>query len=130
MQYVELGQTGLRVSRLGVGGIPLQRGTPQAAVELLRAAHAAGVNYIDTARAYTVSEAWIGAALAELGVRDDFVLATKCRALTAADMERELAASLRDLQTACIECGACEPRCPYGLPIRQMLKRVAADFGE
>ena len=31
---------------------------------------------------------------------------------------------------ACIECGACETRCPYQLPIRQMLKKVAADFGE
>ena len=30
----------------------------------------------------------------------------------------------------CIECGVCETRCPYNLPIRQMLKKVAADFGE
>ena len=29
-----------------------------------------------------------------------------------------------------LECGACENRCPYNLPIRQMLKKVAADFGE
>ena len=32
--------------------------------------------------------------------------------------------------SACIECGVCEGRCPYNLPIRQMLKKVAADFGE
>jgi predicted aldo/keto reductase-like oxidoreductase len=31
--------------------------------------------------------------------------------------------------SACIQCGACEPRCPYGLPIRQMLKEAAAKFG-
>ena len=22
----------------------------------------------------------------------------------------------------CTECGECEPRCPYGLPIREMIK--------
>ena len=27
-------------------------------------------------------------------------------------------------------CGKCETRCPYNLPIRDMLKKVAQDFGE
>jgi len=30
--------------------------------------------------------------------------------------------------SACIDCGACEPRCPYNLPIREMLKGVASKF--
>ncbi|MBQ6812464.1 MAG: 4Fe-4S dicluster domain-containing protein, partial [Agathobacter sp.] len=30
----------------------------------------------------------------------------------------------------CIDCGACEPRCPYNLPIRQMLKDAATKFGK
>ena len=29
----------------------------------------------------------------------------------------------------CVECGACEPRCPYNLPIREMLKDAAQKFG-
>ncbi|MBO5148906.1 MAG: aldo/keto reductase, partial [Anaerotignum sp.] len=32
--------------------------------------------------------------------------------------------------SACIGCGACEKRCPYDLPIREMLKDAAIKFGE
>ena len=59
MQYVELGRTGLKISRLGFGGIPIQRIDQPGTKALLKAAHEAGINYIDTARGYTVSEAWI-----------------------------------------------------------------------
>ena len=34
------------------------------------------------------------------------------------------------LQRDSFECGECEGRCPYNLPIREMLKAVAKDFGE
>jgi predicted aldo/keto reductase-like oxidoreductase len=30
----------------------------------------------------------------------------------------------------CIGCGACETRCPYGLPIRRMLKKTAEVMGK
>jgi predicted aldo/keto reductase-like oxidoreductase len=30
----------------------------------------------------------------------------------------------------CVDCGVCETRCPYNLPIRQMLKDVAKKFGK
>ena len=32
--------------------------------------------------------------------------------------------------SACIGCGDCESRCPYNLPIREMLKKAKAVFGE
>ena len=31
---------------------------------------------------------------------------------------------------SCIGCGACESRCPYNLPIREMLKRAAEVMGK
>lgn len=103
MQYVSLGSTGLQVSRLGFGGIPVQRIDKPRTRQLLEAAHKAGINYIDTARGYTVSEEWIGRALEESDLRDEFVLATKCRAITAAEMADELNASLKNLRTDHIE---------------------------
>ena len=99
MEYRILGKTGLKISRMGFGGIPIQRIDQPGTRALLQAASEAGVNYIDTARAYTVSEEWIGQALEELGLRDEFILATKCRALTKAEMEAELATSLKNLRT-------------------------------
>jgi len=31
--------------------------------------------------------------------------------------------------SACIQCGICETRCPYDLPIRERLKQIAQDMG-
>ena len=30
----------------------------------------------------------------------------------------------------CVGCGVCEARCPYNLPIREMLREVAQVFGK
>ena len=30
----------------------------------------------------------------------------------------------------CIGCGVCEPRCPYGLPIREMMHKAVKLFGK
>lgn len=38
--------------------------------------------------------------------------------------------SAMDIKAAdCIECGDCEPRCPYDLPIMKMMKRVDSNLG-
>lgn len=123
MQYVPLGRTGLKISRLGFGGIPIQRIDQPGTRALLQAAHEAGVNYLDTARGYTVSESWIGQSLEELGLRDEFVLATKCRALTKAEMEAELAKSLENLRTDHIELYQ------FHNPGPEDLKRILAPGG-
>ena len=47
-----------------------------------------------------------------------------------AEWAKERYAAMPVKASACIGCGACEARCPYGLPIRQMLKSAAEKFGE
>ena len=97
MEYRILGKTGLRISRLGFGGIPIQRIDAEGTRPLIRQLLEAGVNYIDTARGYTVSEEYLGAALE--GIRDHFVLATKSMARTREAMAADIDISLRNLRT-------------------------------
>ena len=63
MQYVELGKTGLKCAVVSFGGIPIQRSDAANTVEVVDALEKHGMNYIDTARGYTVSEEYLGAAL-------------------------------------------------------------------
>lgn len=99
MQYVPFGSTGLTVSRMGFGGIPIQRIDAEGTAELFEKLVECGVNYIDTARGYTVSEEYIGYAIEKLGVRDKLYLATKSMAATREAMEKDIQTSLNNLRT-------------------------------
>ena len=101
MEYRTLGKTGLQVSRMGFGGIPIQRIDAEGTKELMGRLLDAGVNYIDTARGYTVSEEYLGYALE--GIRDKFVLATKSMARTKEAMARDIDISLKNLRTDYID---------------------------
>ena len=101
MEYVTLGKTGLTISRLGFGGIPIQRVDAAATKALVSEMVAKGINYIDTARGYTVSEEFLGEALE--GVRDKFVLATKSMSRTKEGMAADIETSLKNLRTDYIE---------------------------
>lgn len=101
MEYVTLGKTGLKVSRVGLGGIPIQRIDADAAQKLLDAVEAAGINYIDSARGYSVSEELIGGAIE--GRRDKFVLATKTMSRDKEGMARDIGISLKNFRTDYID---------------------------
>ena len=101
MEYRTLGKSGLKISRLGLGGIPIQRIDATGARALTADLISAGVNFIDTARGYTVSEEYLGFALE--GVRDRFVLATKSMARTAEAMAKDIDISLKNLRTDYID---------------------------
>ena len=101
MEYVTLGKTGLKISRLGFGGIPIQRVDAAATTKLVKAMAEKGMNYIDTARGYTVSESYLGEALE--GLRDKFVLATKSMARTKEAMAKDIDISLGNLRTDYID---------------------------
>ena len=101
MEYTVLGKTGLKISRVGFGGIPIQRVDAPAATELMEAVRAAGINYIDTARGYTVSEELIGQAIE--GHRDEFILATKSMARDKESMAKDVDISLKNLRTNYID---------------------------
>ena len=101
MEYRVLGKTGLKISRMGFGGIPIQRidaaGTRKLCLEMKEA----GINYIDTARGYTVSEEYLGEALE--GIRDHFIIATKSMARTKEAMAADIEISLKNLRTDYID---------------------------
>jgi predicted aldo/keto reductase-like oxidoreductase len=66
MEKVRLGKTNLIVTKLGWGGIPIQRVGEREAVSVIKAVVEMGVDLLDTARAYTNSEHRIGLALQKI----------------------------------------------------------------
>ncbi len=66
MEKVRLGRTNLSVTKLGWGGIPIQRVGEREAVSVIRAVVEMGVDLLDTARGYTNSEYRIGLALQKI----------------------------------------------------------------
>jgi aryl-alcohol dehydrogenase-like predicted oxidoreductase len=101
MEKIRLGRTELLVSRSGFGAIPIQRLSFEEAEKLLRRAYDGGINFFDTARAYTDSEEKIGKALSS--VRENIVIATKSPSHTAAEMQKDLETSLQNLKTDYID---------------------------
>ena len=101
MEYVTLGKTGLKISRMGFGGIPIQRIDAAGTKKLMEMMAEKGINYIDSARGYTVSESFIGECIE--GMREKFVLATKSMSRTRETMAKDIETSLNNFRTDYID---------------------------
>ena len=101
MKHITLGSTGITIEKNGFGCLPIQRITKEEAARLLRKAVDGGMNYFDTARAYTDSEEKMGYAFQ--GIRDKLIIATKTMATGAEGMWSDLEASLKALGTDYID---------------------------
>ena len=101
MKAARLGQTNLEVSKIGFGGIPIQRLSEDEAVRVVQRCLDLGVTLLDTANGYTTSEERIGKAIA--GRRDRVILATKSGARDRAGSQKHLELSLKRLNTDYID---------------------------
>lgn len=116
MRTRQVGTSGLRVSRLGLGTMTWGRDTSNRDADALFGAfRGAGGNFVDTAAAYGHGEVekLLGAVVAKAGCRDDIVIATKAGFVVrdgarVVDTSRrtlldDLAASLRRLRTDAVD---------------------------
>ncbi len=97
MRKIRLGKTELMVSSTAMGCLPVQRCDEEYAVKLLQAAYDGGINYFDTANAYTDSEKKIGLALSD--VRDKIIISTKSAAKDRDGVLSHIENSLRMMKT-------------------------------
>jgi aryl-alcohol dehydrogenase-like predicted oxidoreductase len=101
MERMKLGRTGLVVGRSGFGALPIQRLDFEEAGRLLVKAYDNGIDFFDTARAYSDSEEKIGRFLSD--VRRNIVIATKTFAKDGRDLFKQLETSLKNLRTDYID---------------------------
>ena len=117
MKYRELGTTGMNISQItlgtwGMGDVGWDHYDESTRIDAIRTAAQCGVNLIDTAPAYNngAAERLVGRALAQLGIRNELYISTKCgnvfvdgkvyrRDGSAAMIRRQCEESLVNLQT-------------------------------
>lgn len=101
MEKIRLGKTDLMVTKNGFGALPVQRVDMETAKTILRKAYEGGINYFDTARAYTDSEEKIGYALAD--VRENIIISTKTMTTDVNVFWKQLEESLAKMKTDYID---------------------------
>jgi uncharacterized protein len=101
MKTIVLGKTGLTVTELGFGGIPIIPLGMKEGAEVVRHCYDLGITFFDTANIYADSEKKIGLALAD--VRDRIVLATKSLRRDAEGVASHIEYSLSNMKTGYID---------------------------
>jgi predicted aldo/keto reductase-like oxidoreductase len=101
MEKRTLGRTDMIVSAIGFGGIPIQGVSFEEADRILKTALDRGVDFFDSARAYTDSEEKMGRSLG--GARGGIRLSTKSLARSAAELAKDIETSLRNLRVDTID---------------------------
>lgn len=97
MKTVTLGGTGLTVSEIGFGGIPIIPLSIEDGAAVVRHCYERGITFFDTANVYRDSEKKVGQALCD--VRDKVVIATKTLRRDAQSAATHIRLSLENLRT-------------------------------
>lgn len=113
---------GLKVLKMGMGGIPIQRLDDKHSDKILEKAVAAGINFFDTARIYTNSEYKFGRILSRH--RDRVVIASKSFSRDAAAVMADIESSLGQLRTDHIDIYQC-----HNIASEGDLEKIFADHG-
>lgn len=122
MNKIELGRTGMMVNRIGFGGIPIQRLDKADSDRLLEKAYESGINFFDSARAYTDSEEKMGRIFPKY--RDKVYLASKTLNRTAEGAAADVETSLRNFRTDYIDLYQC-----HNVPSEADLEKILAPGG-
>ena len=101
MELVRLGKTELMVSRISFGALPIQSVDRDSAVEVVRYAYRQGINFFDTARAYTTSESDLGCALE--GLDSKVIVATKSVYKNLEQLDKDFNLSFDNLKRSYID---------------------------
>ncbi len=143
MKYVNLGNTGLKVSKIGLGCMSFgsDRGGIKASIpenearKIIKHALDKGINFFDTANYYSLGECEeiLGRALKDYANRDDVVIATKlyypmhegsnAKGLSRKAIFAEVENSLRRLQTDYIDLYIIH-RWDYTTPIKETMEAL------
>ncbi len=139
MNYKEIGDTGIRISDIGLGGMSFGKRSDEyyqwtleekETEEMIAHAFGLGINFIDTANQYSggTSEEYIGKALKRLGIpRDRIVLASKVYfnegKLSRAAILREIDGTLERLGTDYLDLYQIH-RFDYDTPIEETMETL------